>query len=485
MNYLQRRLTKLEMMDVAVVLLYALVTIVGIGYHEVWCDEAQSWLIARDAPLSEIIFSIKEHQHPPLWYGLLALFARNGFSFITQQIINWIISIAAVSVLVFCAPFKRFLKYSLLMSYLMIYEYAVVSRNYMIVIFLVFLLAALYQHRRTHAMLYGLMNVFLALSHLMMLSFSLVLFGEQLIRLFKEKNDRAGLLVAIILQTSVFVMMGWSLLAFPSTHFQQPPDIQHLILVLSRFVFPKIDAGLMNSSVIAGIIVLAGGIFFLSQRWKYLGMFGISVTLPLYILTFKYPGFPRQFGLLMGILLFFLWIAVESPTIKRGKVQIQIVLALCYLMTLNVTIINYRNEIRYEFSGSRKMADDIKYLRQTGQIRNENIVAAPTSLSVPVLAYLPDQRFWYASTKKFGTYFSFESTEKVNLHINQREAIDRAIDEFSDVNQLLFLFNKPLEEWVYQKFNVTLLAKVDRNIWAIPMEKYYLYQIQEFNNENK
>ena len=51
----------------AFVLYIAIIAIV-MCFHEPWFDEAQSWLIARDSSLADII-SVRTHYegHPPFW----------------------------------------------------------------------------------------------------------------------------------------------------------------------------------------------------------------------------------------------------------------------------------------------------------------------------------------------------------------------------------------------------------------------------------
>ena len=45
-----------------------LALVIGIN-HEPWADEAQSWIIARDASVSEIIWDVSRYEGTfPLWF---------------------------------------------------------------------------------------------------------------------------------------------------------------------------------------------------------------------------------------------------------------------------------------------------------------------------------------------------------------------------------------------------------------------------------
>ena len=68
-----------------------LVTILFAGYllfngvlllgHELWRDEANVWLIARELSPAELIREIKYQGHPCLWYFLVMPFAKLGMPF--------------------------------------------------------------------------------------------------------------------------------------------------------------------------------------------------------------------------------------------------------------------------------------------------------------------------------------------------------------------------------------------------------------------
>src|SRR5262245_23080088 len=51
---------------------YFLVALVGMLNHEMWRDEFQAWLVARDShSLSELVANNKYEGHPLLWYIVL------------------------------------------------------------------------------------------------------------------------------------------------------------------------------------------------------------------------------------------------------------------------------------------------------------------------------------------------------------------------------------------------------------------------------
>lgn len=129
--------------------LYLLLLAVFLVFHEPWYDEAQAWLIARDASLREMLFVIPHYEgHPPFWYLLLALFAKAGADFdLTIKLLSAAINASAIALLVFRAPFPRLVRLALPFTFFLFYQHGVICRPYSLLL-LGFLLAASFWHTR-------------------------------------------------------------------------------------------------------------------------------------------------------------------------------------------------------------------------------------------------------------------------------------------------------------------------------------------------
>lgn len=117
-------------------------------HHEMWRDEVNVWLIARDfsSPI-EILQHLRYDGHPGLWH--LSVFAiRHIFpSLIAMQILHLIIASASIYLFARYSPFTRLQKALLAFGYFFFYEYAVLCRNYALGIFLLFLVCVLFPKR--------------------------------------------------------------------------------------------------------------------------------------------------------------------------------------------------------------------------------------------------------------------------------------------------------------------------------------------------
>ena len=141
------------------------IVIIGL-FHEVWFDEAQAWQIARCASLKEMSFEIPHYEgHPPLWYLILAVFAKNGAPPVfTLKAVNTVISAASIAVLLYKSPFPKIIRCGLPFTYFLFYRYGVNTRPYCIMMLAFFLTASFYKERNEHPWKYILSLTLLCLS---------------------------------------------------------------------------------------------------------------------------------------------------------------------------------------------------------------------------------------------------------------------------------------------------------------------------------
>lgn len=104
-------------------------------FHEPWYDEAQAWLIARDASYYDILFDIPHYEgHPPLWHLILSIPAKAGLPFeLSLSAIMLIFSALWVYLIMFRSPFCGLLKLLLPFTYYVFYQYGVIARPYVLV----------------------------------------------------------------------------------------------------------------------------------------------------------------------------------------------------------------------------------------------------------------------------------------------------------------------------------------------------------------
>lgn len=125
--------------------------------HELWRDEANVWLFARDASPIQLLREIKYQGHPCLWYFIVMPFAKLGFPFFTISVLSFLVMALAAGIFTYRSPFHSVTKAICLFSPMFSYYYSVVARNYCLIALLLILLAYCYPKRNERPILYGLL----------------------------------------------------------------------------------------------------------------------------------------------------------------------------------------------------------------------------------------------------------------------------------------------------------------------------------------
>ncbi|HEX6848648.1 MAG TPA: hypothetical protein VF144_16800, partial [Chitinophagaceae bacterium] len=140
---------------------FFVIALIGLLNHEMWRDEHQAWLVARDAnSLPGLLENMKYEGNPALWHFFLFLITRFTHDPIFLQVFHLLIASSFIFIFNRYAPLRNLHKILFSFGYFPLYEYAVISRSYALGILLVFVVCALYKTRTAK---YILMGVLLAL----------------------------------------------------------------------------------------------------------------------------------------------------------------------------------------------------------------------------------------------------------------------------------------------------------------------------------
>jgi len=165
---LQRPL-RLERIQIAaaVVLIFVAITAVGVWNHEMWRDELEIWLIARDSgSLPQLLTNMSTQGHPALWYLVVWSIARVTGNPAGMQLMSLLIGAASVWIVFRYAPFSWLNRVLLCFGYFSLYEYTVLSRNYGLEMLLLWGCCALYPRRWERPLALGAMLLLLSQTHL-------------------------------------------------------------------------------------------------------------------------------------------------------------------------------------------------------------------------------------------------------------------------------------------------------------------------------
>ena len=136
---------------------YALVLAFALFHHELWRDELQAWMLARDSAGPAELFRNMEHEGTPyLWHLLLMPVTRLTSSPVGMQVLQLAIASAVVFVVAKYAPLHPLHKVLFAFGYFPLFEYGVMSRSYGLGLLCIVAACALLRHRRRKPLWLGL-----------------------------------------------------------------------------------------------------------------------------------------------------------------------------------------------------------------------------------------------------------------------------------------------------------------------------------------
>lgn len=158
--------SKSRIICIGLFVVYAVLTLIGAFRHELWFDEAQAWTIARDNDISGLFEQLHYEGHPPLWYMILFVVSRLGFSCNIMPFISWFFTVIAAAVIMFKSPFSTVTKALLIFSGGFLFFNSVMSRTYCLINIFLVLIAMLFHKRKEHPVIFGTLVALLANTHI-------------------------------------------------------------------------------------------------------------------------------------------------------------------------------------------------------------------------------------------------------------------------------------------------------------------------------
>ncbi len=122
--------------------LYSSLLAFAIPFHEPWADEAQAWQMARALSVHDLFFhALRYEGSPSLWHLLLHGLIRLHVSYAAMHWLVALVAVCGMSLLIFFAPFPRWVRLTLPFTFFFAFQYAVVARSYIFAPLLAFAVA--------------------------------------------------------------------------------------------------------------------------------------------------------------------------------------------------------------------------------------------------------------------------------------------------------------------------------------------------------
>lgn len=442
-----KEFVKKNKLNIIIILLYAVITFIILLFHEPWRDEAQSWLIARDLNVIDIIKQMQYEGHPYLWYLILVPFAKLGAPYFTVKIISWLFVNITAWLILKKSPFDTLTKIIILMTAPFLYLYPAISRSYCIIPLAITLICMYYNKRHEHPVKYVISVLLLAYTHVIMYGMVgmllLLFFIEEIIVNRKTNTAKQKKVIWLSLLISILILLSITIPIILSTMnntevrlTSQFKDIKGIDDIISRL--PNVSKNIiynftgLNDNIgiyIVCIPLLILLIYEIEYYPKNALIFIPTILFQFFIYSFIYFCSPQRAGTLILLLMFLLWIQTEEPKQKKVNLIIEFICMILFVFSIIFGIIIVNIEIKYNYSSAKETAE---YINE--KIDNGIFICADMPCSSAVIPYVNKNIFWSPSLQNYFSYTTW----------NEQCNTDYTIDDLKELIKKNFNKNQKL-----------------------------------------
>ena len=496
-----------------VAFLFLAVSAFTASHHEMWRDEIQAWLLARDSgSVLELFGHLKYEGHPGLWHLCLMPLTRITHSPVIMQVFHLLIAGVTVYLCVRYAPFTLLQKFLFCFGYFVLYEYAILARNYALGLLLITVFCILFKERYKRFIWVGCVLFLLAHTsvHALILTIAVGI-GlcceyvchccrlHPFVREGETPEEKRAVwigftLIGIGIMTSVL-----QLNPPPDTGFAvewkftyESETFSNVIHLISRafLPIPEFSLNFWNKHQLeiypvfqsiqipfCCLLLLCGALLFLKRPTALLiylvAMFGL-----LSFFYIKYYGSMRHHGFLFITLLMTGWIHKDCPQIEFGSKILndlpQRVFApfftfifICQFIG-GITAIGL--EHRYVFSYGKRVAE---YIRANDMIDMQMVGEIDYAAST-IVGYLQKDAIHYVHGNRSGSFVRWDNVRMPDVDIPDSRVVEVANTLRNQASQdILLIMNRALDRELIAEHNLNLLTEFIGSI--VDDEGFYLY----------
>lgn len=485
----------------AVAVLFLAVQIILAGQHEMWRDELQAWMLARDsASLTELLQNLRYEGHPALWHLLLMPLTRLFDGPEAMQVLHVLVATGTVYLVMRHAPFSLAARVLLSLSYFLFYEYAQVARNYAPGVFLAFAFCALFPARGRHVLALAALLFLLAQTSVFG-TFLAAALGAALLTealLARRAGGKAWHLTLHMAAAALIILAGLALAVVQlrppadsgfATHWYFDFETERLRLPFVALIdgympFPLPGPGYWNDVAVRAqpalgaiallVVLLAVAVFVavLRHRPAALVAFLLATIASLVFFYVKYPGSVRHHGFVFIALVVALWIAPSCSAPHAGAAEgrwqrtasalLLLILAGQAAAGLTAALLDWR----FPFSQARATAGYIS--RHAGP--GDMLVGAAGPAASAVAGYL-HRPVYYLESGGFGTFVRWDNRRRP---VNEVALPATLVERLDATNHIFLIANRTLD-LAPPGLSVRLaFASGDA---AVPDEGFFVYEI--------
>ena len=461
--------------------IYFALSLWGILNHELWLDEAQHFLIARDSDsISAIAGNMKYDGHVPLWNYILYFITHYvSDSPLAMQLVHLLIINAAILLFLRHAPFSWALKLSIVFSYYFLFEYSLISRNYALGLVLLFLICHLASYREKYLRWIALLCLLLCATHLFFV-FAAAGFYLYYLFYFLEKRKFPSSLLLL----TVSLIMGISLVSFQLS--QVPEDntyfhpgsveldyrsLTHPLYSLGRGFLPLpvfgtvyfwntwlFDLLFFPLKWIISLSLLGGTAYFLRKDKKALVFYLACVLLMMAFLFSAQMLGKRYTGMFPVFFICAAWLYRNERTFQftLQPVYLQQVFRLSLYVILFVHLVSgvyaYAQDLRKPFTLARETDRNL----EDHHLAKQSIIVDGYGSGPAISAYL-GKKVFYLDTNSAGSYLVWKQSNFPKERITLLELLGKS-EKVRTMGAFILVSSRKAET-VGKNFQLAELAK--------------------------
>jgi hypothetical protein len=478
----------------------------GIFHHELWLDEAQHFLIARDSSsLGELATNMKYDGHVQLWNYML-FFITHFISIdpMAMQVFHFVVINAAVYVLLRYGRLPLLIKLGVIFSYYFLFEYSLVSRNYAPGILLLFSCCALMEHEQKYLAGIACLCFLMINTHLFFLFAALGIFCWFLIDAIRRRKftQQFYFFTGMITAGIIIAVFQISMIPSDNTYFH-PANISfkyssviHPFYSMARGFFPLqspsglhfwntylFDAIPTFFKYILTLVVVVLPLITLAGNSRALVFYLLSAgLLGLFLFVSQMAG-NRYFGIYFIFFIAACWMAgIENPLwlnfrkikIRRTALAVAIIV---FLGQFGAGMYAWSKDITHPFTMAGKTAAYIKDQNKPGPVVMKGYGAGPA-----LSAYLKKQ-LYYLDIGSEGSYCiwkkSYFNSEKKSIAI----AINHS-EYLNSQNEFLLVSAGEVQKQELDSLTNFQVNEIARFTGSIVNPDYFLYSVKRLDDVN-
>jgi len=446
----------------AIIVVFAVTLGLLMTRHEMWRDELQAWMLARDSgSLTDLWRNTRWEGHPLLWHALLMPLAHLFHHPVSMQILHWVTAVLTTAVFVVRAPFSLPWRAAMVFGYLPLYEYGVISRNYALTMLGLWLFCTLAGRRRSA--IWPALGASIAVNASPM---GTILFPALAMALFSRRSLRHRLIAILIVAAAAFLAIaqelpavdyeharGWNLgwngfvavyvvRGFAGALLPIPPANIHFWNDFAFFPFPppagpKGFALIAIATVVVGGVVLGTGWLLRRHPWFMLSWLGGASALILFSYV-KFPGALRHHGFLWVFWVTTLWWAVDTGALTRKRATA--LLTPTIVAGLIGAVIAGWWDWREPFSAAKSVSEQISDRGLAGL----PLIGGCDFAASGVAAFLPDGRLYYPVKNGEGSYVIWNLSRLRQNRLTDRDLVHATLVRDRGQGAVLIV-NRPLK----------------------------------------